>query len=111
MFPCMCICDHHVLYTHELLLLLLLYYYSAVPGMYEGRPARYFDNRADMRNHRAVEDASATRNYFATDLLDLNLDADTSSGTYSTYYSIRETACVLCAAGVCASRTRTLQQQ
>jgi hypothetical protein len=49
--------------------------------MYEGRPARYFDNKADMRNHRAVEDASATRNYFATDLLDLNLDADTSSGT------------------------------
>jgi hypothetical protein len=58
------------------------HYNSAVPGMYEGRPARYFDNKADMRNHRAVEDASATRNYFATDLLDLNLDADTSSGMF-----------------------------
>jgi hypothetical protein len=65
--------------------------YSAVPGMYEGRPARYFDNKADMRNHRAVEDASATRNYFATDLLDLNLDADSSSGTLLLHGSV----CVL----------------
>lgn len=44
---------------------------SEVPGMYDGRPARYFDNPEDRRNHRATEDALATRNYMAGDLLDL----------------------------------------
>jgi len=45
---------------------------SHVPGMYEGRPDRFFDDVSDVRNHRAAEDSHITRNALAPDLLDLD---------------------------------------
>ncbi|CAM9767982.1 unnamed protein product [Chrysoparadoxa australica] len=46
---------------------------NQVPGMYEGRPDRYFDKEDDPRRRRQeVEDASRTRNFLAGDLLGIS---------------------------------------
>jgi hypothetical protein len=48
---------------------------NTVPGMYDGRPSRYFDDTNDERaKYGGIEDAPSTRNYLAGDLLDLDLD-------------------------------------
>ena len=43
-----------------------------VPGMYEGRPDRFFDDPNDPRNSKKVEDSHITRNRLAPDLLDMD---------------------------------------
>ena len=51
-----------------------------VPGMYEGRPERYFDNANDFRNRNAtVQDSQHTRDAQAPNLLDLAFDNDSST--------------------------------
>ena len=49
-----------------------------VPGVYEGRPDRYFENPDDPRQRISVEDSSHTRNQLAGDLLDLDFSAQTA---------------------------------
>lgn len=45
-----------------------------VPGLYEGRPDRYFDNTRDSRKRtQGVEDSDHTRQALAPDLLDLDI--------------------------------------
>lgn len=46
-----------------------------VPGLYEGRPDRYFDDRQDPRKHAAHKDSYITRNALGPDLLDLDFGA------------------------------------
>ena len=43
-----------------------------VPGMYQGRPDRFFDDPNDPRNANKVEDSHITRNRLAPDLLDMD---------------------------------------
>ena len=43
-----------------------------VPGMYEGRPDRFFDDANDPRNSKSTEDSHITRNRLAPDLLDMD---------------------------------------
>ncbi|CAM9877477.1 unnamed protein product, partial [Ectocarpus sp. 12 AP-2014] len=50
-----------------------------VPGLYEGRPDRYFDDKADPRNRsQGVEDSDHTRQAQAVDLLDLDIGGETT---------------------------------
>ncbi|CAM9950507.1 unnamed protein product [Scytosiphon promiscuus] len=50
-----------------------------VPGLYEGRPERYFDNTTDPRKrNQGVEDSDHTRQAQAEDLLDLDIGGDTT---------------------------------
>ncbi|CAM9332464.1 unnamed protein product [Phaeothamnion confervicola] len=44
-----------------------------VPGMYDGRPERYFDRRNDPRRSGSVDDAQWTRQALAPNLLELDL--------------------------------------
>jgi len=50
-----------------------------VPGMYEGRPDRYFDNTNDRRNAATVGNSQITRDKLAPSLLDLVFDAPAAS--------------------------------
>jgi hypothetical protein len=57
---------------------------SAVPGMYEGRPDRYFDNQNDLRQAHLAGDHQLTREALnPNSLLDLVFDSPTV-GTSST---------------------------
>ncbi|CAM9290025.1 unnamed protein product, partial [Ectocarpus sp. 6 AP-2014] len=50
-----------------------------VPGLYEGRPDRYFDDKADPRKRsQGVEDSDHTRQAQAVDLLDLDIGGETT---------------------------------
>jgi len=61
------------------------YSLQAVPGLYEGRPERYFDNVNDRRiRNEAVKDAQITRDAQAPSLLDMAFDDEASGAGTST---------------------------
>eukprot|EP01039_Chlorochromonas_danica_P006990 gene6990-7733_t len=61
------------------------YSLQAVPGMYEGRPDRYFDNPNDQRGRVTQGNSQRTRDALAPSLLDLAFDTPSpSSSTTST---------------------------
>jgi len=60
---------------------------EAVPGIYEGRPDRYFDNLSDPRNGNIqTGDHQFTRDAQAPDLLDLSFDSVASSNLPEAQY-------------------------